>query len=322
MADAPSSSSGKAGSPTLIIAGPTGSGKSALALGLAEALGGTVINADSMQVYRDARLLTARPTAADEARVPHRLFGMLAASDPCSAGRWRALADAECAAAERAGRPALVVGGTGLYLEAMLKGLAPVPPVPEAVRREAARLFETLGGERFRALLIERDPRAAGLAPRDRQRLLRAWEVLSATGRPLAHWQAQAAHPPERAFFIVLLSPPREILYPALDARFERMLAAGGLDEAWALHRRDLDPDLPLLKAVGIRQLLTHCAGAISLDAATAAAQQATRNYAKRQMTWVRHRLVADLCVREKFSERIAAEMFPIIRRQLLTGCR
>ena len=304
----------------MIVAGPTGSGKSALALALAEAVAGIVINADSMQVYREAAILTARPTPADEARVPHRLFGVLGADDPCSAGRWRALAIEELAVADRAGRSAIVVGGTGLYLEVLLKGLAPVPPIPPSVRDGAARLFKTAGAERFRSMLIERDPQAARLAVSDRQRLLRAWEVVEATGRTLTEWQRQGTSPPARTFVVILLSPAREILYPALDARFTRMLSAGGLDEARALHRRGLDPNLPLLKAVGIRQLLAHVGGALSLEAATAAARLATRHYAKRQMTWFRHRLDAELCIREQFSERIGSEIFPDIRRRLLTG--
>ncbi len=307
---------------SVVVAGPTGSGKSALALALAEDLGGVVINADSMQVYRDARVLTARPSPADEARIPHRLFGVLAADDPCTAGRWRALAQAEIAAAQGAGRSAVVVGGTGLYIEALLKGLAPVPPIPPPVRREGARLYEALGAARFRALLIDREPHAADLPPGDRQRLLRAWEVVEATGRPLSEWHKdETANPPPLPAFVILLSTPREILYPRLDARFETMLGAGGLDEARALHSRGLDPNLPLLKAVGIRQLLAHCAGDASLDAASAAARQATRHYAKRQMTWFRHRLTADLCIREQFSESLDVEILPNIRRRLLTGC-
>ena len=281
-----------------------------------------VVNADSMQVYRDARVLTARPSPADEARVPHRLFGVLAAEDPCTAGRWRALAQAEIAEAQGAGRTAVVVGGTGLYLEALLKGLAPVPPIPPPVSREGARLFEELGAARFRAMLIDRDPHAGDLPPGDRQRLLRAWSVVEATGRPLSEWhKEESAHPPPPPAFVILLSPPRETLYPLLDARFETMLAAGGLDEARTLHSRGLDPNLPLLKAVGIRQLLSFCTGEASLDAASAAARQATRHYAKRQMTWFRHRLTADLCIGEQFSESLAAEILPIIRRRLLTGC-
>ena len=307
----------------IIVAGPTGSGKSALAMALAQTFAGTVINADSMQVYREARVLTARPPPEDEARVPHRLFGVLAANDPCSAGRWREMAEAEAATAEAAGRLPVVVGGTGLYIEALLEGLAPVPPVPDEVRREARRLHAELGGEGFREALIALDPASARLPAGDRQRLLRAWEVLAATGAPLSAWQRRQRDGGRGgASAIVLLLPPRERLYPALDARFERMLAEGGLEEARALQALGLDAGLPLMRAVGIRQLLDHLSGETSLDAAVAAAKQATRRYAKRQMTWFRHRLSADLCVPEQFSESLRAEMFSFIRRQLLTRRR
>lgn len=304
----------------IVVAGPTGSGKSALALALAEAFSGTVVNADSMQVYREARVLTARPSPADEARVPHRLFGILAAADPCSAGRWLRLAEEELAAAEVEGRLPIVVGGTGLYLEALLKGLAPVPPVSAEVRREAERLFTELGGQRFRENLIARDPGAARLPQGDRQRLLRAWEVLAATGTPLAEWQRRqdvARRAGEAT--VILLLPPRETLYPALEARFERMLAEGGLEEARALHALGLDPALPLPRAVGIRELLGHLAGRTDLEEAIAAAKQATRRYAKRQMTWFRHRLAPDLRLDEKFSQSLWPQMFSFIRRRLLT---
>lgn len=307
----------------IIVAGPTGSGKSALAMALAQTFAGTVINADSMQVYREARVLTARPPPEDEARVPHRLFGVLAANDPCSAGRWREMAEAEAATAEAAGRLPVVVGGTGLYIEALLEGLAPVPPVPDEVRREARRLHAELGGEGFREALIALDPASARLPAGDRQRLLRAWEVLAATGAPLSAWQRRQRDGGRGgASAIVLLLPPRERLYPALDARFERMLAEGGLEEARALQALGLDAGLPLMRAVGIRQLLDHLSGETSLDAAVAAAKQATRRYAKRQMTWFRHRLSADLCVPEQFSESLRPEKFAFIRRQLLTRRR
>lgn len=307
----------------IIIAGPTGSGKSALAMALARTFAGTVINADSMQVYREARVLTARPSAEDEARVPHRLFGVLAADDPCSAGRWLRLANAEAAAAEAAGRLPVVVGGTGLYLEALLEGLAPVPPVPDEVRNEARRLHAELGGNSFRAALIARDPASARLPAGDRQRLLRAWEVLDATGVPLSDWQRRQPEGRRGGIAaVVLLLPPRERLYPALDGRFERMLAEGGLDEARALQALGPGAGLPLMRAVGIRQLLDHLSGETSLDAAVAAAKQATRRYAKRQMTWFRHRLGADLCVPEQFSESLRPEIFSFIRRQLLTRRR
>ena len=304
----------------IVVAGPTGSGKSALAVALAEAFSGTIINADSMQVYREARVLTARPTPEDAARVPHRLFGVLAASDPCSAGRWLALAQAQLAAAEAERRLPIVTGGTGLYLEALLKGLAPVPPVPTKVRHEARRLHADLGGERFREMLIAHDPASARLPAGDRQRLLRAWEVLAATGAPLAEWQRrQTEAGTGRGSIVILLAPPRERLYPALDARFERMLAEGGLEEARALRGLGLDPALPLMRAVGIRQLLEHLEGALALDAAVSAAKRATRRYAKRQMTWFRHRIVADLRLDEQFSESRRDEIFAFIRQRLLT---
>jgi tRNA dimethylallyltransferase len=307
----------------IAVAGPTGSGKSALAIALAEAFDGSVINADSMQVYREARILTARPGPEDEARVPHRLFGVLAANDPCSAGRWRAMAEAEILAAEVDGRLPVVVGGTGLYLEALLHGLAPVPPVPPEVREDARRLHAELGGERFREALVARDPASARLAAGDRQRLLRAWEVLAATSVPLAEWQRrQAGGGCAETSVVVLLEPPRERLYPALEARFERMLEHGGLEEARALQGFHLDPTLPLLRAVGIRQLLDHLSGKTSLAEAVALAKQATRRYAKRQMTWFRHRLTADLRLNEQFSESLYPEIFSFIRQRLLTRRR
>ncbi len=175
--------------PAIIVAGPTGSGKSALALALAESFAGTVINADSVQVYREARVLTARPSPADEERVPHRLFGVLAASDPCSAGRWQMLAETEIAAATAAGRLAILVGGSGLYIRALVEGLVAVPPIPAEVRQRGQRVLESLGGESFRAELAARDPAVSVLPAGDRQRLLRAWEVIETTGRPLSAWQ-------------------------------------------------------------------------------------------------------------------------------------
>jgi tRNA dimethylallyltransferase len=324
VAEAAPPSAPAAATDIVVVAGPTGSGKSALAVALAEAFAGTVINADSMQVYREARVLTARPRPADEARAPHRLFGVLAAADPCSAGRWLEMAEAEILAVQVEGLLPIVVGGTGLYLEALLQGLAPVPAVPPEVRREAERLHGELGGERFRAMLIAGDPASAKLHQSDRQRLLRAWEVLAATGTPLAEWrQRQGAQDARaRSAAVILLLPPREELYPALEARFERMLEDGGLEEARALHALDLDPTLPLLRAVGIRELLEHLSGKTSLAGAVASAKQATRRYAKRQMTWFRHRLDADLRIDEQFSESLYPKIFSFIRQRLLTRRR
>jgi tRNA dimethylallyltransferase len=234
------------------------------------------------------------------------------------------MAEAEILAAQGQGLLPVVVGGTGLYLEALLNGLAPVPALPPEVRREAERLHGELGGKRFRAMLIAGDPASAKLHQGDRQRLLRAWEVLAATGTPLAEWQQRqgARGARARSAAVILLLPPREDLYPALEARFERMLEDGGLEEARALHALDLDPSLPLLRAVGIRELLDHVAGKTGLAEASALAKQATRRYAKRQMTWFRHRLDADLRIDEQFSESLYPKIFSFIRQRLLTRRR
>jgi tRNA dimethylallyltransferase len=311
--------------PIVIVAGPTASGKSALALAVGEALGGTIINADSMQVYRDLAVLTARPGAAELARAPHRLYGVIDAAEACSAGRWHDLALAEIAAAREAGRVPILAGGTGLYLRALLDGLAPVPPMPAALREEARSLHARLGGDAFRQALAARDPEAAQhLSPGDTQRLIRAYEVVAATGRPLAEWhrrQGPGASPPAAA---VVLLPPRATLYAACDARFLAMMERGALAEAKALLARGLDPALPAMKAVGVPELASLLAGRSSREAAIAAAQQATRRYAKRQYTWFRHQMpetgsLRKLAVIEQFSESLAMKILPFIRQSLLT---
>jgi tRNA dimethylallyltransferase len=313
------------GTPVVIVAGPTASGKSALALALAEAFGGTLINADSMQLYRGLAVLSACPGAGEMARVPHRLYGILDAAEACSAGRWRALALTEIAAAHAAGRLPILVGGTGLYLRALLEGIAPVPPVPPACRAAARELHARLGGEAFRAALAALDPDAAERLPAsDRQRLIRAYEVVAATGRPLGEWQrAQDAAGAPSAAAVVLL-PPRAALYRACDARFLAMMEQGALGEAETLLARRLDPALPAMKAVGLRELGAFLAGRVTRAAAIAQAQQATRRYAKRQYTWFNHQLkegrgVTKLVIDEQFSESLLPEILPFIRRFLLT---
>ena len=281
--------SGSPPMPLIVVAGPTASGKSALALALAERFRGVVINADAMQVYRELRVLTARPGPADEARAPHRLYGVLALAEACSAARWRALAVAEIAAARAAGRLPIVTGGTGLYLDVLLRGIAPVPPIPAEVMAAAARRRARLGAAAFHAALVARDPEAARLAPGDSQRTLRAWAVIEATGVPLGVWQRRAPAEPGEPARVFLLAPPRHLLYARCDARFVCMVEAGALAEVAALG--DLDPALPGMKAVGVGALRRHLAGEITLAEAVAAAQKATRRYAKRQLTWFRHRL-------------------------------
>ena len=307
--------------PVVVVCGPTASGKSALALALAAAFTGTVINADSMQVYRELAILTARPGSDDVARAPHRLYGMLPAGEPCSAARWRGLALAAIAEAHAAGRLPVVCGGTGLYLRALMQGIAAIPEVPPDVRAAATALHGDLGGAAFRARLATRDPATAGrLADGDRQRLVRAWEVVEATGRPLSAWQADEATPPGGLRFLtVLLMPPRDALYRATDGRFIAMLERGALDEVRRLAALGLDPDLPAMKALGVPALAAHLRGELTLDAAVEAAQRETRRYAKRQCTWFRHQLAADVILSEQYSDNMPASLFPKIRRFVLT---
>jgi tRNA dimethylallyltransferase len=321
--------------PVVIVTGPTAGGKSGLALELAEAFDGVVINADSMQVYRELEILTARPGPAALARAPHRLYGTLPGGERCSAGRWRALALAEIAAVHSAGKLPLVVGGTGLYLRALAEGLAEVPEVPAAVREAAEAHHRKLGGPGLHAELAARDPAmAARLRPSDSQRLIRAWGVLEATGRSLAAWQAVGAADsaadggaaPYRFLRLVRL-PPRDQLYAACDARFLDMIERGGLQEVGDLRERGLDPRLPVMRALGVRELGRHLDGAESLGAAVAQAQQATRNYAKRQMTWLRTQAPPESVrtvtlpegLDEQHSKSIDPGIFANIRRFLLT---
>lgn len=309
--------------PVVIVAGPTASGKSAFALAIAEEFDGVVINADSMQIYRDLHILTARPSAADEARVPHRLYGVLPASEACSAARWRELAMAEIEAAHDAGKLPIVCGGTGLYLKVLMEGLSPMPEVPDETRRTLRARMEREGVQALYRELRSRDPdMAERLQPVDRQRILRALEVLQATGRSLADWQAVPAEgpPPGQRFLTILLAPPRDWLYRRCDRRLEAMLEEGALDEVRRLTAMGLDSDLPAMKAVGVKEFAAHLAGYRALDDALAAAQQATRNYAKRQDTWFRRQIVADITLKKKVSESFPSESFPFIRHFLLTG--
>jgi tRNA dimethylallyltransferase len=273
-----------------LIAGPTASGKSALALRLAEATGAEIVNADSMQLYADLRMLSARPSPDEEARAPHHLFGTVDAADGCSVGRWLRTAHEVLAGIAARGRPAVVVGGTGLYFRALTQGLAEAPQIAPEVRRQTAVDYDAIGQDAFRQRLARHDPAAAArIEVNDRQRLSRAWEVFAATGRTLSDWQADNMLAlPAGVWAPVALEPPREALYARCDARLAAMTKAGVLDEVAALAARNLDPALPLMKAVGFRELAAHLRGETSLADALAAAQQETRRYAKRQTTWMR----------------------------------
>jgi tRNA dimethylallyltransferase len=274
-----------------LIAGPTASGKSALAVRLAREIGGEIINADSMQLYADIPILSAAPTQAEQQGVPHHLFGVADAADGWSAGRWLRAATTTLAEIHARGAPAIIVGGTGLYFSALVDGLAEIPEISPDHRRAAQADYDALGEPDFRDRLAAVDSAAdARIAAFDRQRLVRAWSVYAATGKALTDWQAAGA-PAITDFQPIALEPPRETLYARCDTRLGGMIEAGALAEVEALIARGLDPALPALKAVGVRELAAYLRGEAPLYAAIAAARQETRRYAKRQLTWMRGRM-------------------------------
>jgi tRNA dimethylallyltransferase len=283
-----------ASSKAVLIAGPTASGKSALALDLAQKHGGMVINTDSMQVYRDLHVLTARPTPEEEASAPHRLYGHVDAAMNFSAGGFVADAAKALVEARSHGRMPIFVGGSGLYFKAITRGLSAVPPIPPDVREGVRARLERDGVEALHAELARRDPVSAErLKPRDRTRIARALEVVEATGRSLADWHREGLPPilPQGAFAALFLAPEREQLYARIDARFDTMLKGGALDEVAALAARKLDPLLPAMKAHGVPALIRHLKGEITQDEAAEIGLADTRHYAKRQFTWFRHQL-------------------------------
>ena len=292
-----------------------------MALGLAERLGGVVINADSMQVYRDLRILSARPSADDEARAPHRLYGMMSADDPCSVGRWLPWARREVARAHEAGQVPIVVGGSGLYLNALTEGIAVMPEVPDAVRAAVRERLRAQGAAALHAELHRCDPDMADrLRPSDPQRIARALEVLEASGRSLLHWQAQApAGGLEARWLGLVLQLPRELLYRRCDIRLAAMLHEGGLDEVAALLARGLDPALPAMRALGVPHLILHLRGECDRQSALVAAQTATRQYAKRQLTWFRHKMISWNAIEAQDSECFFEKIFPFVSEFLLT---
>lgn len=278
----------------VLIAGPTASGKSALALALAERLKGAVINVDSMQVYRDLRIITARPTPEEEARVPHRLYGHVDAAENYSVGRYVRDAAAVIAEVRSRGLLPIMVGGTGLYFKALTTGLAGIPPIDPAVRTQLRRRLEQEGVENLYAVLQARDPAAAArVMPRDRSRILRALEVVEATGRTISDWHRDGLPPaidPSRAIK-VFLTPEREELKRRIERRFDLMLDAGALDEVRDLDARKLPGHLPAMKAHGVPWLRRYLRGEISLAEAAAGGKMDTRRYAKRQVTWFRNQM-------------------------------
>ena len=286
-------SEGSSNKPVL-IAGPTASGKSAFALALAQRCGGVVINADSMQVYRDLRVLTARPTREEEAAVAHRLYGHVDAAVNFSAGAWVADAAKVLEEVRAEGRVPIFVGGSGLYFKALTRGLSAVPPIPPEIREAVRARLERDGVEAMHVELARRDAAsAARLKVHDRTRIARALEVVEATGRSLADWHREGLPPllSPGSSHAVFLAPDREVLYARIDARFDAMLKAGALEEVARLAARDLDPLLPAMKAHGVPTLIRHLRGELTLEEAAIIACADTRHYAKRQFTWFRHQL-------------------------------
>ena len=278
----------------ILIAGPTASGKSALALELAEKRGAAIVNADSMQVYRDLRIITARPTPDEEKRLPHRLYGHVDAAENYSVGRWFGEAAAALTETIGRGQPAIMVGGTGLYFSTLTRGIAAVPPIPAEIRREVRGRLDAEGVTALHAELQLRDPAAAArLKPGDRARITRALEVVLATGRSLTQWHED--NMPARVDLAsavkIFLMPNRDELGLRIDARFDAMMAAGALEEVRALAARNLDPNLPAMKAHGVPWLIRHLRGEIAMAEAVAQAKRDTRRYTKRQATWFRNQL-------------------------------
>lgn len=313
--------------PALLLAGPTASGKSALALAIAEQVGGTVINADSMQVYRELRVLTARPTPQEEARAPHRLYGVRAAAEAASVAWWRQAALAEMERARDAGRLPVLCGGTGMYFAALTQGLSDIPPVPAEARQEARRLLAQEGAAALHARLAVVDPgTAARLRPGDSQRVARAYEVWRGTGRGLAAWQAVGGTGPAPwRFAAILIDPPRETLRAAIAARWAAMLAAGAVEEVRSLVAQGLDPALPAMRAHGAPELAAMLAGRMTAEDASRRAILNTGQYTKRQATWFRHHALADpsrthtiharIADMTQLSESARAEIFAFVDR-------
>lgn len=301
---------------TILIAGPTASGKSALALTLAERFGGTVINADAMQVYRELRVLTARPAADDESRAPHALYGHVPGSEAYSAARYAIEAREAIAASQSAGRIPIVVGGTGLYFKALTEGLSPIPGIPEHIRTRWRQAAVEHGAAALHAILRDRDPAmAARIEPTDPQRIVRALEVLEATGSSLARWQEVPGEPVVdlAQSTAVVVSPPREELKRRCDDRFDAMMEEGAVEEVRALMQLGLAVDLPVMRALGVRPLIDLLQGRMIAEAAAEAAKAETRQYTKRQLTWLKRNMISWKWVYTQEMKSLASELYSFI---------
>ena len=294
----------------VIICGPTGAGKSSLALNLAEKFKGVIINADSVQIYREIKILSGRPTSDDYRQAPHRLYGIMSIFKPCTLGIWRKMALETIRECELSGRLPIICGGTGLYIKFLLNELSAIPEIPPSIKLEAREKLEDLGNENFRELLSKNDPvSACRIKLGDTNRLLRAWEVFTATNKPLSYWHEQSRETgSQHKFFKVCLMPERKALYSKCDKRFLDFIEQGAADEARALDSINVSPELPASKTLGLLELIKYTKGELELSDAIEQAQRTTRRYAKRQLTWFRHQLdedflIQNLCFRKTQSD-------------------
>ena len=308
--------------PVIVIGGPTASGKSATALDVAQEFDGVIINADSMQVYEALRIVTARPSVEDEKLVPHRLYGVMDAGETCSAGYWEKLCIAEIEKAWAQGKLPVVTGGTGLYIKTLVDGISQLPPIPDDIRNTIRARGDAEGVEALYAELQEKDSEmAARLKPRDRQRICRALEVLSATGKSLAQLQREIKPTPSlsAAYMTHVVMPERSILYERCDQRFDLMIQAGAVEEVAALEKRNLDAKLPIMKALGVPELLRYVRGEVTLEEAKTLAQMQTRRFAKRQCTWFKNQINQCEIHHTQYSESLRDQIYKKIRQFLLT---
>ena len=309
--------------PVIVVGGPTASGKSSLSLAIAERIGGEIVNADSMQVYRDLEIVTARPGRAEAARVAHHLYGVFGLDERCSAGTWRGAALDVIENCHAAGSVPVLVGGTGLYLRALMTGLHRMPAVPRDIRDRLNRRAETEGAGALHVELAAVDPdMARRLSPSDGQRIVRALEIFEHTGRTLTDWQAGETEDPPAGFryLTIVTAPPREELYADIDLRFERMVDEGAVEEVEQLLASGPLDDFPLLKAVGVPPIRAYLDGDIDRVRMIELGKRDTRRYAKRQGTWFRHQIVPDIVINTKYSESDMDNFFPEISNFLLTG--
>jgi len=308
--------------PVIVIAGPTASGKSAVAMDVAEEFNGVIINADSMQIYDGLRIVTARPSVEDEARVLHKLYGVLAPDETCSAGRWEKLCIDEIQNAWSQGKLPVVTGGTGLYIKTLVDGISHLPTIPDEIRDKIrSRAVEEGTEVLYQELRAKDSEMAERLKPLDKQRICRALEVLEATGKSLAVLQREIKPVPalEADYVTHVIMPPRPILYGRCDQRFDAMLAQGALEEVRLFAQLKLDANLPAMKALGVPELLAHVRGETTIDEARSVAQMQTRRFAKRQCTWFRNQMNEVEMHLAQYSESLRDQIYNKIRHFLLT---